>query len=531
MSDNPTRWARRAARIATYADSEERLKADRHGRPQSQIPTIEDLLVGYPWAYGNMDRDIQAWTSAVGERPSPALPDDVLQAVAEFRDDPRILTALRLEDLALRHADAGCRPPHSSFDTLDALRDIADRTTLYLAEMGDPDAIARAVALCLETLHSYATVAGSDPAPVREISITLIALASRCRREPGAIAETESDVDPMWIMERRAQRVAAHTLLEMMATTVVAPEPLERPAAAAKPGLDMSWLADLPTAEEAPSILVLPAGKDGKKPKGQPSAIAGRRLACVPMPDLTDVGARLVERMPWAEAAISRIVGMAMGRPYASLPNVVLVGQPGCGKSELARTLVSELGLASIVYPCAGVQDGTIAGTPAAWSTARPSVFLSLLVGAESGNGAVILDEIDKAPPPGGHNGSVRDAILAVAEPTSRRAYWDVGIEQTVDLSGVTLLATANSVEPLRGALADRFVTVPIPYPRRQDLPVIVRGILDGMRAEVSDPRWIGDLDASETASLAAWRGGSIRPLRRAVEHLVGLRSDRRFAH
>ncbi|TXN47347.1 AAA family ATPase [Methylobacterium sp. WL7] len=533
MSNDPQRWARRAARIVTYADSEERLRTDLGNRPPSQIPSVEEILVGYPWVHGNLDRDIEAWSTAVGERLAPALPQDVLEALAAFRQDPEISTGLALESLALRHADAGCRPPHSSFDTLDALREIADRTTLYLAEMGDPGAVARAVALCIETLHAYATVAGSDPCPVREIGVTLTAYASRIPREPGAIAETENDVDPSWTSERRVQRVSARTLLETLASTVAAPELMtpDRPAAPVKPGLDMSWLADLPTAEEAPSIQVLPMPKGGKAPKGQVGTIAGRRLACVPMPDLTKVGARLVEQMPWAEAAISRIVGMALGRPYAGLPNVVLVGPPGCGKSELARTLVSELGLASIVYPCGGVHDGTIAGTPAAWSTARPSVFLTLLVGAESGNAAVILDELDKAPPPGGHNGSVRDAILAVAEPTSRRAYWDVGIEQTVDLSGVTLLATANAIEPLRGALGDRFVTVPIPYPRRQDMPVIVRGILDGMRGEVSDPRWIGNLDASETASLAGWRGGSIRPLRRAVEHLVGLRSDRRFAH
>ena len=40
-----------------------------------------------------------------------------------------------------------------------------------------------------------------------------------------------------------------------------------------------------------------------------------------------------------------------------------------------------------------------------------------------------------------------------------------------------------------------------------------------------------GNLDDAEISSLASWRGGSIRPLRRAIERLIGLRADRRFAH
>ncbi|NEU13931.1 AAA family ATPase [Methylobacterium sp. BTF04] len=536
MSDNPTRWARRAARIVTYSDSLERHETALRGRDRAVVPSIEDILVGYPWAHGDAFQDARAWAEAIEGRLAQGFPDDVLKALRSFQYDPRIDTALDLESVALERATEGYRPPFRSFEILDELRDVADRACLYGAEFGDPSATARAVALCVETLHEYGSTVLSDPIPFREIGVTMMDLASRICREPDAVAYSETDVDRGFVAERHAQKLAARTLLERIASTVTPPEPLERPTAVvpAAPGLDMSWLADLPLgqAAEAPSILVLPAAADGKKPKGQAGTIAGRRLPCVPMPDLEDLGRRLVERSPWAEAAIARIVGMMLGRPYAAVPNLLLVGPPGGGKTTLARDLATALGVPSLVYACSSASDSSFGGTAAQWSTARPSVMAQLAITSGSGNGIVVLDEVDKAPAAGGHNGSLREVLLGLAEPSTRRSYWDIGLECAVDLSGISLVATANGTESLRGPLLDRFVAVEVGTPRRRDLPIVVRGILDDLRADISDPRWIPDLDGSEIDALAgAWRGGSIRPLRRAVERIVALRSSPRLAH
>ncbi len=222
---------------------------------------------------------------------------------------------------------------------------------------------------------------------------------------------------------------------------------------------------------------------------------------------------------------------MIAGRETAGCPNLLFLGPAGTGKTELAVDIAEGLGVPNIVYGCAGISDSSIAGTSKQWSSARYSVFTQLLVDHESADGVVVLDELDKSAATGGHNGSLREAIVSVGELAARRRFFDLGLDGQVDISGISLIATANDVGQLRGPLLDRFAIVEIPGPRRQDMPIVARGIIERMRQEMGDARWLGDLDAAEIDSLSSWRGGSIRPLRRAVEHLVALRADRRFAH
>ncbi|MFC6790762.1 AAA family ATPase [Methylobacterium komagatae] len=276
---------------------------------------------------------------------------------------------------------------------------------------------------------------------------------------------------------------------------------------------------------------MLPTALESKKPAGAARALVGQALPLHRMPDITVLGEHLVARRPWLATQIARILGTLAGRDTVAVPNLLLVGAPGTGKTELARDIAEGLGVPTVVYGCAGIADSSISGTSKQWSTARLSLFTQLLVDNQSGDGIVILDELDKSGATGGHNGSLREAIVAVGELSARRRFFDLGVDGVVDISGVSLVATANDVAGLRGPLLDRFAVVEIPGPRRQDLPIIARGIIEKMRSEMGDGRWLGDLDAAELDSLSSWRGGSIRPLRRAIEHLVALRSDRRFAH
>ena len=525
-SDDFQRLARRAARQAAYKESEEHFRRD-IVYASNGFPTLGQLFAGAMPAGGTVTEDARRWTSdllnsAIGKQLSDALKD----ALELLGSEPCPRYAEEVEALALQE---GKFNPNIALE--DLCGEIADRATLYGAMLANPQAAARAVALLSDTLHSYAHVAQSDPVAVREIAVTMLQCVALCQRD--LVPPIDLELIPSWQLTRSTAR----RVLEMIASVAAPPEELLRAAdppddkyADARVIPDDSPVPGFVDARH-PTRVVLPTALESKKPAGAARALVGQALPLHRMPDITVLGEHLVARRPWLATQIARILGTLAGRDTVAVPNLLLVGASGTEKTELARDIAEGLGVPTVVYGCAGIADSSISGTSKQWSTARLSLFTQLLVDNQSGDGIVILDELDKSGATGGHNGSLREAIVAVGELSARRRFFDLGVDGVVDISGVSLVATANDVASLRGPLLDRFAVVEIPGPRRQDLPIVARGIIEKMRSEMGDGRWLGDLDAAELDSLSSWRGGSIRPLRRAVEHLVALRSDRRFAH
>jgi hypothetical protein len=137
----------------------------------------------------------------------------------------------------------------------------------------------------------------------------------------------------------------------------------------------------------------------------------------------------------------------------------------------------------------------------------------------------VILDEIEKIGT-GRHNGNVHDVLIGLYEPETSRSWHDPYIQDHCDLSHVSWLMTANSIEPIPVALRDRCRILSFPDPRADQLPLFAARILERLYVETGhDLRWATPLEGFELDALASvWRGGSIRRLVRLVE---GLRAAR----
>ena len=214
--------------------------------------------------------------------------------------------------------------------------------------------------------------------------------------------------------------------------------------------------------------------------------------------------------------------------PTVHLRPLLIVGEPGGGKSRFARRLGELLGL-NVWREDASRADGAVfGGTDRRWYSAEPChAFLAIAQG-KIANPLVLIDEIEKA---GTRNdyGRLWDCLLGFLEVESAGRYPDPALQTPLDLSHVSYISTANSIDPLPSPIRDRFRVVTFPKPSPDHLNALLPAILaDLARERGLDRRWVMPLDNSEHAAVARhWRGGSVRRLRRIVEAVLHHREGR----
>lgn len=264
----------------------------------------------------------------------------------------------------------------------------------------------------------------------------------------------------------------------------------------------------------------------GDSPRALAEPWAGKQMPLVPAPDPAAFAAALRTRFPWAAEAIEAYAADLVGAPYARVAPRILVGPAGCGKTAFARAVLETAGLDVTVYAAAGQMDGgSWAGTSRQWGTWRPSVPAQACLRVGRANLGIVVDEVEKA----GTSrrwGRLDETLLPFLERGSTaRAVFDPAFEIALNLSGVSLVLTANSLAGLSGPLQDRCQVLQWPSPRAEDMPVVAAAILEDLRRERGlDEAWCPPLDGAELDALSAWRGGSLRPLRRMVEIVLASR-------
>lgn len=266
---------------------------------------------------------------------------------------------------------------------------------------------------------------------------------------------------------------------------------------------------------------------EGRRVSQSFGSVVGKLLPLVGCPNLTDVRTALVAEYPYAEPVIRTLLEDVAPRPYVALPPTVLVGEPGIGKTLLARRFLSVLGVPVHLYPCGGVADASLAGTPRRWSSGEPSLPVALIWQSRCASPGIILDEIEKVGT-SRHNGNVLDARLGLFEFQSASTWHDPYIEAPVDLSHVIWIGTANSVADLPPPLRDRCRILRFPAPDLTHLPQLAAQVLvDLMTERGLDARWANPLSGQELDAIAqVWKGGSVRVLRRLVEGVMNVREQ-----
>ncbi len=91
-----------------------------------------------------------------------------------------------------------------------------------------------------------------------------------------------------------------------------------------------------------------------------------------------------------------------------------------------------------------------------------------------------------------------------------------------VDLSGVSVVLTANTLKGLSRPLLDQLQVVEVPQPGLEHLVPLASSLLRAVyRERTGDERWAAPLTGIEIDLLRRyWRAGSIRSLRRLIEQV-----------
>lgn len=255
---------------------------------------------------------------------------------------------------------------------------------------------------------------------------------------------------------------------------------------------------------------------------GPLKSVINMPLPLVEVPPLHEVRSMLLFEFPYAADVIDFALADLVGRLTVRLRPLLLVGDAGGGKSRFARRLGEVLGL-TVWRTDASRSDGAVfGGTDRRWYSAEPChPFLAVAQG-KIANPLVLLEEIEKAATRSDY-GRLWDCLLGFCEPETNARYPDPALQTNLDLSHVSYVATANSVDPLPSPIRDRFRVVRFPKPTAGDLDALLPAVIADLASERGlDASWIPALDGAEHIAVARnWRGGSVRRLRRIVEAIL----------
>lgn len=188
----------------------------------------------------------------------------------------------------------------------------------------------------------------------------------------------------------------------------------------------------------------------------------------------------LKTRFPNAEAAIGLVYDQLyrhwqFGNDRLQMRPIILVGEPGVGKTGLCREIAEALNIDVTIRSVAGHADANIFSVSAGWSTAMPSVITKAVCSAGTLNPLIMIDELDKALP--SHNGSVWAELLGLLENTEAQTFYERFLATNVNASHICWLFTANDLSKLPRPLVSRCLVVRVDSPSVEQVPCIIQSL------------------------------------------------------
>ena len=278
---------------------------------------------------------------------------------------------------------------------------------------------------------------------------------------------------------------------------------------------------DLPTVEKALQGLSPTANEALRALYEKMLRLGGQRFTVKPsaLPEMDALFEELPNFTEVLEDVRKQLALCIDSNDSVELPPMLLLGEPGIGKTHFARRLANLLGTGFGFVPMSSLTAGwVLSGASSQWKNAKPGKVFDTFLNGDYANPVIVVDEMDKSSGDGQYD--PLGALYELLESSTATRFVDEFAEVPIDASGAVWLATANDPARIPEPLLSRMSVYEIDPPDAEGSARIAASIYAEIRGAHD---WGRQFPESLSAS-ALDRLASLPPreMRRAVQAAFG---------